>query len=251
MNYSKFWIIILPLIWIGCAGNIKDDDNYDSQFKEALRLLEKEKFISAQDILNTLAIRASHTEIGDNILYYLGESYFLNEEYQLAVIEYDKLIRRMGYSPLIEKARWRICECYVAMSPKYYLDQISSEKAIEKIQEFLEDYPFSEQKESANNTVQKMRNKLGKKAYETGILYIKLGAYDSAILAFEQMLENYYDTEYVPQAHLGIIRSYSGMEKVNKVEEYYQSYRHVLPDDIAQKANEVIYELKKRMLKKG
>ena len=251
MNYSKFWIIILPLIWIGCAGNIKDDDNYDSQFKEALRLLEKEKFISAQDILNTLAIRASHTDIGDNILYYLGESYFLNEEYQLAVIEYDKLIRRMGYSPLIEKARWRICECYVAMSPKYYLDQISSEKAIEKIQEFLEDYPFSEQKESANNTVQKMRNKLGKKAYETGILYIKLGAYDSAILAFEQMLENYYDTEYVPQAHLGIIRSYSGMEKVNKVEEYYQSYRHVLPDDIAQKASEVINELKKRMLKKG
>lgn len=251
MNYSKFWIIILPLIWIGCAGNIKDDDNYDSQFKEALRLLEKEKFISAQDILNTLAIRASHTDIGDNILYYLGESYFLNEEYQLAVIEYDKLIRRMGYSPLIEKARWRICECYVAMSPKYYLDQISSEKAIEKIQEFLEDYPFSKQKESANNTVQKMRNKLGKKAYETGILYIKLGAYDSAILAFEQMLENYYDTEYVPQAHLGIIRSYSGMEKVNKVEEYYQSYRHVLPDDIAQKASEVINELKKRMLKKG
>ena len=251
MNYSKFWIIILPLIWIGCAGNIKDDDNYDSQFKEALRLLEKEKFISAQDILNTLAIRASHTDIGDNILYYLGESYFLNEEYQLAVIEYDKLIRRMGYSPLIEKARWRICECYVAMSPKYYLDQISSEKAIEKIQEFLEDYPFSKQKESANNTVQKMRNKLGKKAYETGILYIKLGAYDSAILAFEQMLENYYDTEFVPQAHLGIIRSYSGMEKVNKVEEYYQSYRHVLPDDIAQKASEVINELKKRMLKKG
>ena len=251
MNYSKFWIIILSLIWIGCAGNIKDDDNYDYQFKEALRLLEKEKFISAQDILNTLAIRASHTDIGDNILYYLGESYFLNEEYQLAVIEYDKLIRRMGYSPLIEKARWRICECYVAMSPKYYLDQISSEKAIEKIQEFLEDYPFSEQKESANNTVQKMRNKLGKKAYETGILYIKLGAYDSAILAFEQMLENYYDTEYVPQAHLGIIRSYSGMEKVNKVDEYYESYKHVLPEDTAQKAIEIIYELKKRMLKKG
>ena len=76
MNYSKFWIILLSLIWIGCAGNIKDDDNYDYQFKEALRLLEKEKFISAQDILNTLAIRASHTDIGDNILYYLGESYF-------------------------------------------------------------------------------------------------------------------------------------------------------------------------------
>ena len=236
---------------MGCAGTIKDDDNHDAQFKEALRLLENEKFISAQDILNRLAIRASHTDIRDNIQYKLGESYFLNEEYQLAIIEYDKLIRRMEFSPLVEQARWRICECYVAMSPNYYLDQISSEKAIEKIQEFLEDYPFSEQKESANNTVQELRNKLGKKAYETGILYIKLGAYDSAILAFEQMLENYYDTEYVPQAHLGIIRSYSGMEKVNKVEKYYQSYKHVLPEDTAKKANEIINDLKKRMLIKG
>jgi outer membrane protein assembly factor BamD len=157
----------------------------------------------------------------------------------------------MGFSPLVKQARWRICECYVAMSPKYYLDQISSKKAIEKIQEFLEDYPFSEQKESANNTVQEVRNKLGKKAYETGILYIKLGAYDSAILAFEQILENYYDTEYVPQAHLGIIRSYSAMEKVNKVEEYYQSYKNILPEDTAQKANKIINDLKKRMLKKG
>ena len=250
MNYNKFWIIILPLIWIGCAGNIKDDDNYSSQLKEALRLLEKEKFISAQDILNTLAIRASHTDIGDNIQYHLGESYFLNEEYQLAIIEYDKLVRRMGYSPLIEKARWRICECYVAMSPKYYLDQISSEKSIEKIQEFLEDYPFSEKKEFANNTVQEMRNKLGKKAYETGILYIKLGAYDSAILAFEQMLENYYDTEFVSQAHWGIIRSYIGMKNVKKVEEYYQSYKHILPEDISQKANKNISELKQRITKK-
>ena len=251
MNYNIIWIIILPLIWAGCAGNIKDDDNYSSQFKEAVRLLEKEKFISAQDILNTLAIRASHTDIGDNIQYHLGESYFLNEEYQLAIIEYNKLVRRMEFSPLVEQARWRICECYVAMSPKYYLEQMSSEKAIEKIQEFLEDYPFSEQKKSANNTVQEMRNKLGEKAYETGILYIKLGAYDSAILAFEQMLENYYDTEYVSEAHLGIIRSYSAMEKVDKVEKYYKSYKHVFPEDTAQKANEIINDLKKRMLKKG
>jgi outer membrane protein assembly factor BamD (BamD/ComL family) len=130
------------------------------------------------------------------------------------------------------------------------LDQISSEKSIEKIQEFLEDYPFSEKKEFANNTVQEMRNKLGKKAYETGILYIKLGAYDSAILAFEQMLENYYDTEFVSQAHWGIIRSYIGMKNVKKVEEYYQSYKHILPEDISQKANKNISELKQRITKK-
>jgi outer membrane protein assembly factor BamD len=236
---------------MGCAGTINDDDNYDFQFKEALRLLEKEKFISAQDILNRLAIRASHTEIGDKIQFHLGESYFLNEEYQLAIIEYNKLVRRMGFSPLVEQARWRICKCYVAMSPKYYLDQISSEKAIEKLQEFIEDYPISEQKDSANQTVLTMRNKLGEKAYETGILYIKLGAYDSAILAFEQMIENYYDTEFVLQAHLGIIRSYSALEEVDKVEKYFQSNKHIFPEDTVKEANKIIIDLKKRVLEKG
>ncbi len=251
MNYLRLWIVVPTLIWMGCAGNITDDDNYDTQFKEALRLLEKEKFISAQDILNRLAIRASHTDMGDNIQYHLGESYFLNEEYQLAIIEYDKLVRRMGFSPLVEQARWRICECYVAMSPKYYLDQVSSEKAIDKLQEFLEDYPYSDQKISANNTVQNLRNKLGEKAIGAGILYIKLGAYDSAILAFEQMLEDFYDTEYVSEAHLGIIRSYSAMEKVDEVEKYYQSFKHVFSNDMDIEANEIINDLKKRILKKG
>ena len=43
----------------------------------------------------------------------------------------------------------------------------------------------------------------------------------------------------------------SAMEKVNKVEEYYESYKHVLSEDTAQKAIEIINDLKKRMLKKG
>jgi outer membrane protein assembly factor BamD len=251
MITRKIQLIPFLILLLSCAGTIHDNDDYEKQFKEAINLIEKEKFISAQELLNTLSIRASHTEIGDDIQYYLGESFFLNEEYQLAIVEYNKLIRRMGFSPLVEKARWRICECYVAMSPKYYLDQLSSEKAIETIQEFLEDYPHSDHKESANKTIHEMRNKLGQKAFETGILYNKLGAHDSAIFAFERMLKNYYDTEFVISAHLEIIRSYGAMNDLEKGEAYYHSHKHIFPEDIDQEAVEIISNLKTRLSKKG
>lgn len=244
MKRFIYSLIILSVIWMGCAGNISDDDNYDTQFKEALLLLEKEKYISAQDILNRLAIRASHTEIGDDIQYYLAESFFLNDEFHLAIAEYNKLVRKMGFSPLVEDARWRICECYVSLSPRYYLDQISSEKAIEKLQEFIEDFPNSDRKGEVNVTVHNMRNKLAQKALETGILYIKLGAYDSAIITFEHMLSDYYDTEFVSAAHLGIMRSYSAMRKIDEAEKYYHSFKHNFSEDTDQEANNILSNLK-------
>ena len=37
--------------------------------------------------------------------------------------------------------------------------------------------------------------------------------------------------------------------RLNKVEEYYQSYKHILPEDISEKANKIISEQKKRMSK--
>ena len=244
MKYFKIYCYVLILFLIGCASNINDNDNYEAQFKEAISLLEKEKYISAQELLNTLSIRASHTDISDEIQFNLGEAYFLNDEYQLSIVEYNKLIRRMGFSPLVEQARWRICESYVAMSPKYYLDQLSSEKAIETIQEFLEDYPNSVHYGSANKTVQDMRGKLGKKGFETGILYIKLGAYDSAILAFEHMLKKYYDTKYVSKAHLEIIRSYSLMKNMDMADEYYSTHKHTLSEELDREANKILQNIK-------
>ena len=42
-------------------------------------------------------IRGTGTDLGDDAQYYLGEAFFRNEEYLLAVAEYEKLTRRMGF----------------------------------------------------------------------------------------------------------------------------------------------------------
>ncbi|RMF10110.1 MAG: outer membrane protein assembly factor BamD [Candidatus Neomarinimicrobiota bacterium] len=228
------WVLttgIMVLLWTGCAGSKPENEmDFEARFKKGMEYFEKKKYVQAQEEFNYVVLSGSHTEWGDDAMFYLGESYFLNKEYLLAINEYDRLTRRMMFSPFIEQARWRICESYFKLSPEYYLDQENTHKAIDKIQEFLDDYPQSEYTEQANQMMIDLRNKLGRKVYETGILYIKLGAYDSALQAFQEVLKTYYDTEYVSRSYLGMMDAYCHMKQLEEARSVYESHSQELKD---------------------
>jgi len=237
---------------MACAGNKpKDEQDITTRFERGMKYLKKKKYLRAQEEFNYVVLSGSHTELGDDAQFYLGESYFRNKEYILAIAEYDRLIRRMSFSPFVEKARWRICEAYVAESPKYYHDQSYTEKALDKLQEFIEDYPNSEFRKEAEKEIAALRNKLAKKTYETGILYIKLRAYDSAIMAFEDLLTKYYDTDFAQKAHVGIIRCYSLDLNVEAAQKYYDENKDKISSpELRQKAQHYISEARKKLEKR-
>ncbi|MFQ6605323.1 MAG: outer membrane protein assembly factor BamD [Fidelibacterota bacterium] len=246
-------LFLLTGLWLGCSSSKPDlTSNFNARFEKGMEYLEKKKYLRAQEEFNYVAISGGHTELGDDALFYLGEAYFRNKEYILARAEYDRLVRRMSFSPFLEQARWRICQCYVNESPKYYHDQTSTEKALDKLQEFIEDFPTSEYREEAGKTMVELREKLGMKAYQTGILYIKLGAYDSAILAFEQVLQNYYDTDLVPQAHAGIIQSHCLVLNVAEAESYYAGVREIIKEaGLEDDVNSYLEKARKKLARKN
>ncbi len=214
------------IIFYGCSSNkfIRDID-YEAEFEKGKLALSNKKYVRAQDHFNTVVIGASHTELGDDALFYLGETYFYMGDKLLAIAEFDRLIRRMSFSPYVEKSRYRICESYVILSPKYFRDQTYSEKAIEKLQEFIDDYPNSDNREEAQSNIKILRNKLSRKAYDTGILYIKMEEYKSALIAFKQVVDFYYDSEYNELAHMKTIACYIYRNEFEKAQEYYDEKR--------------------------
>lgn len=240
---------ILMVVFLNCSGTGPEKDyDYEAHLNKGKNFLDKKKYIRAQEELGQLAVRAMHTEVGDDALFYLGESYFHNKEYILAISEYDRLIRTIGFSEYVERARWRICESYIALSPPYYKDQEYSQRALEKLQEFLDDYPYSEYADEAKNKVHLLRNRLGRKSYESGILYIKLGAFDSAILSFENVLGQYYDTEYADLARFNIIKCMCEMKEFEKAEKRLEQYTSSFEDS---SVRESAYEYLDRELEKG
>lgn len=236
-------VILMSLgIIVNCAGKKPVEKlPLEERFKRGQEYLEKKKYYNAQQEFQIVVLSGSHTEWGDDAQFYLAESYFKNKEFILAITEYERLTRKMKFSPYVEKSRWRICEAYVAESPSYYHDQSNTHKALQKLQEFIDEYPDSEFRAEANKTIRDLRNKLAEKIFESALLYIKLHAYDSAIVAFKDLLSQYYDTDLADDAHVGIIRSYSLLKKVEEAKNYYQANEEkILSADLKEKALEYI-----------
>lgn len=245
--YSGIFLLAIS----GCAGSKPEDEmDFEARFKKGMEYFNKKKYLQAQEEFNYVVLSGSHTEWGDDAMFYLGESYYYNEEYLLAISEYDRLTRRMMFSPFVEKARWRICQSYFEESPEYYLDQTNTNKAIDKIQEFLDDYPDSEFTGEANEMMKKLRNKLGRKVYETGILYIKLGVYDSAVDAFNEVLKSYYDTEYLSRSYLGLITAYCELKDLDQARNIYNQYEQNLKEaNLIEKADTAMKRCERRLQK--
>ncbi len=227
----RFLFIVSTAIFISCSTtSTRSDIDYDIEFESGKIALGKKKYIKAQDHFNTVVIGASHTELGDDALFYLGESFFFSKEYLMAIAEYDRLIRKMPFSPFIEKARYRICEAYLTLSPKYFNDQTYSEKALEKLQEFIDDYPNSDERQKAELDIKQLRNKLSEKSYRSGVLYMKMDEYKAALLAFKQVIELYYDTDFIELAHLKTIACYIEKNEFETASNYYANNRIQIED---------------------
>tara|TARA_B000000557_G_scaffold251295_1_gene238435 strand:+ start:562 stop:1305 length:744 start_codon:yes stop_codon:yes gene_type:complete len=242
----RLLIICISIILSGCGISNPFDDNipYKTRFDDGLAFFEEEKYVKASQQFNIIVERASHTDLGDDALFFLAESYFLNEDYDLALIEFEKLVSRMGFSPYIEKSRWRICETLMLLSPNFYHDQDSSIKAITQIQEFLDDFPNSEYSKDADKLINELRTRLAEKNMETGKLYIKLKAYDSAMTSYEIVVNEYYDTKFFNDANMEIIRCLVLLKKSDEAKQFLadleMNEKSIVTDEFKKQALSVI-----------
>jgi outer membrane protein assembly factor BamD len=203
--YQILYLVTLFSIF-SCAGTkSKNELSIKEKFDIGMKNLEKQKYLQAQLDFNNVLIRGTGSDYGDDAQFFLGESYYRNEEYLNAITEFEKLTRRMGFSEYVEEARFKICESYKIESPKYFHDQEYSHKALERYQEFIDDYPTSKYLKSILISIKDLRNKMANKVYQTGILYMKMDEYDSAKIAFNNAIDSYYDTDIIHLANQGLI----------------------------------------------
>ena len=243
MRLILFCISIL-LSSCGISNPFDDNIAYKTRFDDGLAFFEEENYVKASQQFNIIVDRASHTDLGDDALFFLAESYFLNKDYDLALVEFEKLVSRMGFSPYIEKSRWRICETLMLLSPNFYHDQESSKKAISQIQEFLDDFPNSEYSKDADKLINELRTRLAEKNMETGKLYFKLKAYDSAIVSYKIVVNEFYDTKFFNDANMEIIRCLALQNKSDEAKQYLTdleiNVKSIVTDSFKEQALSVI-----------
>lgn len=180
----------------------------------AYRYLEREylkgNYQTAVDGLNFYTLNYSGSALVDSAQFLLGLSHFQLKEYLLAANAFNELTRRFPRSPLSPDAMFREGMCYYKLSPRYDLDQENTELAIDAFQNFIEYYPQrTDLVKEAQHLIFVCRNKLAQKEYMSGIIYIKMKDYPSAIIYFQNVLERFYDTDWAPRAMFQIATAHA------------------------------------------
>lgn len=104
------------------------------------------------------------------------------------------------------------------------LDPTFGETAMAIYRELLARYPDGPAATEARARIADLGNKFAEKTYKAGNFYLRLRAYDSAIIYFRDVVANYPRSAYAPRALVKLVEAY---RKVGYVEERRETCEHL------------------------
>ncbi|MEX0291357.1 MAG: outer membrane protein assembly factor BamD [Flavobacteriaceae bacterium] len=112
---------------------------------------------------------------GERVMFFLSDSYFKIKDYNFAGYQFERFLKSYPKSDKAAEAAFLGAKSYYMLSPRYSLDQTDTEKALGKLQLFINSYPDSEFLAEANEMAQELTTKKERKAYEIAKQFTKLG----------------------------------------------------------------------------
>lgn len=194
----------------------------EAKIKLANQLYEKKKYEKAIPIYEQLLTILKGQKNVDDIYYKYANAHYLNGSYELGAFYLRSFYNTYPASEHAEQAAFDEAMCYMKQSLRYSLEQVSTAKAVDAFQEFVNRYPKSTKMEQANEKIDDLRAKLRKKAYESAYLYYKIGEYHAAAIALGNFLKDYpeYDShEKINYTIVKALKKYAAGSYKNKQQE--------------------------------
>ena len=239
----KLTILLLSIVFLaGCKSTGKIDYSNDQEiFLNAVKLFNEKKYDDAYSLLDIIALQFPASQYADDAQYYTAEINFAKEEYIIAAFQYNKLLRNYAASDYAKSAMFKVGLCYYELSPPYDRDQDYTNKAVNSFKEFLTLYPQDSLSLDANKKIQELRNKLAHRQYFTGQIYLKLSSPLSALIYFDEVINNYPDTEYFENAFFDKIQTLYDIKHFEELKSLIPVYKNLLPNSKSIAKVEVIY----------
>tara|TARA_Y100001978_G_C23652193_1_gene414035 strand:+ start:367 stop:1152 length:786 start_codon:yes stop_codon:yes gene_type:complete len=220
ISFTLFVIVIFIQACSGTKSNINAD--LKKKYDKGITLFNKKKYPRAIEQFKYIIMNNPGSRISIDSQFYLAESKFYNKDYIESSSEYTLFIRWSTDLEKIEEAKYKIASCAVNSVNDFQKDQTETLAALNLLQEFIDEYPNSNRIYECEKLVDELRDKLAKKDYETARLYLKLEKYDSAVIYFNQVINEFYDTIFYEKSHIGVLLSYQLSENDSLFSSYYK-----------------------------
>jgi outer membrane protein assembly factor BamD len=191
------------LFWVATAckfQKIQKNDDWRVRYKAAVEYYDKGDYYHAGVLLEELIPILKGSPEGEKAHFYYAYCNFEQGMYLVSSHYFKSFFDTYNRSTFAEEALYMYAYSLYADSSPIYLDQQSTNTAIDAFQEFLNRYPQSKYAVQANNLIAESRLKLETKAYNLAKLYHKLKREKASIITFENFEKDYPDSNLQEEA---------------------------------------------------
>ena len=163
--------------------------------------------------------------------YYLAQSHNEKGEHLLAAATYNRLVDAFPQDTLVDDALFLAGKAYQKEWRKPQLDATYGNNAITSYQSLLSSFPDSPFAPRATAELKRLDDWLAEKDYDTGYLYLKRKAYDSAIIYFKDVIRLHPSAPKTRDAYLRLLEAYRAIRYTEDARDLCDAMRKAYPND--------------------
>ena len=181
-SMRKFFpiIIVSAMLLTGCANEFNQvykTSDYSYKYEYAKECFMKGKYTRAVTLLQDLVTLQKGTDNAQESLYMLAMAQYLGKDYESAATTFKKYYSSYPKGVYAEMAQYYIGQSLYMSTPEPRLDQSQTVAAISAFQDYLDLFPDAKYKETAQNRLFALQDKLVQKEFYSAQLYCDLGQY--------------------------------------------------------------------------
>ncbi len=175
-----FFSISAALLLSSCANefnNVYKSNDWTFRYEFAKEKFAQHKFTQASTLFGDMINVMKGTDNAEECLFLYGLSAFNDKDYESAADIFKKYYATYPKGDYAEQASFLVGESLYNCSPEPRLDQSETYSAMRAYQNFMDIYPLSSKKETAQNRLYELQDKLVEKELHSAKLYYNLGTY--------------------------------------------------------------------------
>jgi outer membrane protein assembly factor BamD len=242
--YMKNAILVLMMVLAlaSCSEYQKVLKGVDNEAKLVMidTLMNRGKYTKAIVLFDQVEQQYRGTDKAPELALKYGEALFADGMFPTSAGQFERYADAYAFAPKVEYALFMEGKSYANMVAVFSRDQLYTNKAITKLQDYINNYPNGEYVSRANDEISDLRFILDQKAYEIAKNNHHRDAYIPAIATLENFIEDHPGSSFQDDAHFYLLDAqYSYAEnsvytivpkRLEKAKKYYDTFVKRFPD---------------------
>ncbi len=229
-SFVVFAALLMLLLGQSCDpyNKILKSPDLAYKFEMAKKFYYEGAYYKAQPLLEELISVYRGSEKAEEVYYYYAYCDYHLQDFTVASYHFKNFSNSFPSSNKVEEMDFMYAYCLYLESPRFGLDQGSTQKAIEGLQLYINKHPKSLRIAECNRMMDVLRSKLERKAYESAMLFYRMEDYRASATMLRRTLLEYPDIDEREELLFLICKSYFMLAENSIREKQTERYEECL-----------------------